>query len=147
MYYINQAALENISYFVPVSACRSCCMNMHMVGFANSIIWRFLWWQRWLLIKLCQFYTSISQGNKTFHNLDRIKYILGKITGNYIHTCKLSEISRNVLFQSNSQALNSRKSEVKVSMYKSDFYTGLWNILDCSPSSQFNHKVLLSLTG
>lgn len=92
-----------------------------------------------------KFYTSISQSKKKFHNLDQIKYImeiwsLGKITGNCIHTCKLTEISRNILFQSNSQTSNSRKSGVKVSIYKSDFYTGCWNILDFSLFSQFNHK-------
>lgn len=128
MYYVNQAALENISNFAPVSACMYYCMNMHLVRFGNYIICHFLW--ATILVKLCKFYTSISQGNKKFHQVDWIKCImeilwsLGKITESDMHTCKLTEISRNVLFQSHSQALNSWQLKVKISMYKSDFILG-----------------------
>lgn len=103
---------------------------MRVVGFASWITWHFLWQQEWCLIKWHKCYPSTSKGDKRLHHADWIKYIieilqsLGKITESYICTCKLTEIRRNVLFQSHFQALNSRYLEVKVSVSKSDFTLG-----------------------
>lgn len=38
MYCINQAALKNISYFAPVSACGHFGTNMRVVGFAYLMV-------------------------------------------------------------------------------------------------------------
>lgn len=125
MYCINQADLENISDIAPVSACKSYYMNMHLVRFGNSIICHFLWATS--LIKLCKFYTSISQGHKKFLQVDWIKCImeilwsLGKNHRKlYAHLqinwnqqeCFISELFTGWLFK------------VKISTYKSDFILG-----------------------
>ena len=134
-YYINKAAFKNSSYFAPVSAWGCCCMNMHVVGFTDLIIWHFLWETMVVSDQTVSVLHFSFPGNKKFHHVDCLE-ILWKYYDHWAESLKATYTPANKLKSArifyfiviHTQALNSRHFEV--SGVQDWFYTGLQDILE-----------------